>query len=108
MATSGRQRIPTPCDHLIPNFSPTRPNGTWTAPWDAPRGTHQGATTYLRCHRTPPECERTAVSGAERTPLGPAAAISRTEKVLDRGHPVDGACLFDELPDLIGPLDLAA
>ena len=43
--------------------------------------------TYLRCHRTPPECERTAVSGAERTPLGPAAAISRTEKVLDRGDP---------------------
>ena len=58
-------------------IAPLLPGATTTLPgW--PRGMH-GAKTYLRCHRTPPECGK-AVCGAERTPLGPAAATSRTER----------------------------
>src|SRR4051794_2373501 len=45
-----------------------------------------GAKTYLRCLRTPPECE-TAARGTERTPLGPAAATSPTDPPQARVRP---------------------
>ena len=74
---AGRSRK-TRCHPPSLNFSPHRSRCTKSVCRSEPRGIH-GAKTYLRCHRTPPECERTAVSGAERTPLGPAAAISPTD-----------------------------
>src|SRR4051794_22639268 len=81
-----------------------------------------GAKAYLRCFRTPPECGK-AARGAERTPLGPAAASLPTEpsaqpsragrlrgvqQVLNARHAVHRARLLDQLPDLLGSLDLAA
>jgi hypothetical protein len=65
------------------NFRPPRPAGAWIALCNGQRGI-RGAMTYLRCHRTPPECERTVASGAEKTPLGPAAATSPPDPRLRR------------------------
>src|SRR3954447_10202168 len=67
------------CDLPILSYIRLRPYGALTVLCGGPRGITGATKTYLRCHRTPPECERTAVGGGERTPLGPAAAISRTD-----------------------------
>src|SRR3954452_17254290 len=104
------------CDLPILSYIRLRPYGALVVPCGGPRGTTGAIKTYLRCHRTPPECERTAVSGAERTPLGPAAAISPTEsapgssagkssggvqEALHGSDAVDTAGLVDQLPDLV-------
>src|SRR3954468_23308068 len=67
------------CDLPILSYIRLRPYGALVVPCGGPRGITGAIKTYLRCHRTPPECERTAVGGVERTPLGPAAATSPTE-----------------------------
>src|SRR4051794_33152419 len=67
------------CDLPILSYIRLRPYGALVVPCGGPRGITGAIKTYLRCHRTPPECERTAVGGVERTPLGPAAATSRID-----------------------------
>src|SRR3954452_15509319 len=67
------------CDLPILSYIRLRPYGALVVPCGGPRGITGAIKTYLRCHRTPPECERTAVGGVERTPLGPAAATSHID-----------------------------